>query len=114
MEILNSLYLGANNRGVSTGVHWLSAKGRKLASHSPVDGKLIAEVETIDQVTYNKVVTTSQKAFLQWRLWPAPRRGEIVRQIGDSLRENKPALGRLVSYEMGKSLQEGLGEVQEM
>ena len=114
MEILSSLHLAANNRGVSTGINWLSAMGRKLASHSPVDGKLIAEVEIIDQETYNKVVTTAQKAFLKWRLWPAPRRGEIVRQIGESLRENKAALGSLVSYEMGKSLQEGLGEVQEM
>jgi NAD-dependent aldehyde dehydrogenases len=114
MEILSSLHLAANNRGVSTGISWLSAKGRKLASHSPVDGKLIAHIETIDQVTYNKVVSMSQQAFLKWRLWPAPRRGEIVRQIGDSLRENKTALGKLVSYEMGKSLQEGLGEVQEM
>jgi aldehyde dehydrogenase (NAD+) len=114
MEILSSLQIAAHNSGVSTGIRWLPAKGRKLASYSPVDGKMIAEVDCVDQTTYDEVVKTAEKAFLKWRLWPAPRRGEIIRQIGEALRENKSSLGKLVSYEMGKSLQEGLGEVQEM
>jgi aldehyde dehydrogenase (NAD+) len=74
----------------------------------------IAVVTSTDRESYEKVVKTAQEAFTQWRSWPAPRRGEVVRQIGEALRREKSALGRLVSYEMGKSLQEGYGEVQEM
>ena len=85
-----------------------------IASHSPVDGKLIGNVSTTSKADYNKVVKTAQKAFEEWRQWPAPKRGEVVRQYGNALREHKDMLGRLVSYEMGKSLQEGWGEVQEM
>jgi len=81
---------------------------------SPVDGKLIASVKMANAADYDKCVTTAQQAFKLWRKWPAPKRGEIVRQVGDALRSYKDDLGRLVSYEMGKSLQEGLGEVQEM
>ena len=84
-----------------------------IASHSPVDGKLIGNVSTTSKADYNKVVKTAQKAFEEWRQWPAPKRGEVVRQYGNALREHKDMLGRLVSYEMGKSLQEGWGEVQE-
>ena len=85
-----------------------------MDSYSPVDGKLIASVNAADAKTYEAVIKKAQEGFLEWRTWPAPKRGEIVRQIGEALRENKEPLGKLVSYEMGKSLQEGLGEVQEM
>jgi aldehyde dehydrogenase (NAD+) len=114
MHFLKNLQITSKNSGVSTGNIWLRPKGEKLNSYSPVDGKLIASVSSADKESYEAVIKKAQEAFLRWRLWPAPKRGDIVRQIGDTLRENKPYLGRLVSYEMGKSLQEGLGEVQEM
>lgn len=114
MDFLSQLKITTNNNGVSTGIKWLSPKTEKIESHSPVNGKLIASVNVVDKESYESVVTKAQDAFLEWRLWPAPKRGDIVRQIGDVLRENKLPLGKLVSYEMGKSLQEGLGEVQEM
>jgi len=114
MKILSSLNIQKNNNGVSTGLQWPKARGEKINSFSPVDGKLIATVTGADKKNYDAVITTAQQAFAQWRLWPAPKRGEVVRQVGDALRKNKQALGELVSYEMGKSLQEGLGEVQEM
>ncbi|NCU04220.1 MAG: aldehyde dehydrogenase family protein, partial [Chitinophagaceae bacterium] len=81
---------------------------------SPVDGKLIATVTAADKASYEAVIAKAQQAFTEWRSWPAPKRGEVVRQIGEALRAKKEPLGRLVSYEMGKSLQEGYGEVQEM
>ena len=114
MEFLQQLNILPENMGTSTGGKWLSSRSAVLESFSPVDGKLIASVVSTDKAGYETVVTAAQSAFLEWRLWPAPRRGEVVRQIGESLRRNKQALGRLVSYEMGKSLQEGYGEVQEM
>lgn len=104
----------ARQSGVSTGAHWLTGEGADIASWSPVDGKLIATVTGASAAEYETLVETAQSAFRKWREVPAPRRGEVVRQIGEALREKKAALGRLVSYEMGKSLQEGLGEVQEM
>lgn len=114
MDFLKSLQLQAVNNGVSTGNTWIKTKAEKLESYSPVDGKLIGTVLSADTLSYETTVVTAQKAFEEWRLWPAPKRGEVVRQIGEELRKQKDALGRLVSYEMGKSLQEGLGEVQEM
>src|SRR4030095_6755456 len=93
---------------------FLTALGPTIESQSPVDGKLIGKVQCADKNDYEAVVAKAQEAFAQWRTWPAPKRGEIVRQIGDALRQHKEALGKLVSYEMGKSLQEGYGEVQEM
>jgi aldehyde dehydrogenase (NAD+) len=114
MEFLHKLQLQAHNQGLSTGSNWLTATGETIESYSPVDGKLIGTVQAANANEYNAVVATAQKAFAEWRTWPAPKRGEVVRQIGDALRVNKQALGELVSYEMGKSLQEGLGEVQEM
>ena len=114
MNFLKDLQISSKNHGVSTGNVWLKSKGEKINSFSPVNGKLIATVSSADKESYEAVIVKAQEAFLRWRLWPAPKRGDIVRQIGDALRENKPNLGRLVSYEMGKSLQEGLGEVQEM
>jgi len=114
MEFLQHLQIQAENAGTSTGNEWLSSGGTALDSFSPVDGKRISSIITTDRASYDKVVEAANKAFPIWRAWPAPRRGEIVRQIGEALRRNKLALGRLVSYEMGKSLQEGYGEVQEM
>ncbi len=101
------------NEGVSTGTRWLKG-GRILSSYSPVDGKLIGTITSATRENYEEVVSTALTAFKEWKSWPAPRRGEIVRQIGEALRHHKPELSKLVSYEMGKSLQEGLGEVQEM
>jgi aldehyde dehydrogenase (NAD+) len=100
--------------GTSTGTQWLSSQGKELESLSPVDGKRIGIVTQTDKAAYDRVVSAAQAAFQVWRSWPAPRRGEVVRQIGEALRKKKEPLGRLVSYEMGKSLQEGYGEVQEM
>lgn len=112
-SFLKALKLSQRNAGTSTGLDTLTAS-RFLDSYSPVDGAYIGSVGITSKTDYNKVVTIAQKAFEKWRMTPAPLRGEVVRQYADVLRENKDALGRLVSYEMGKSLQEGWGEVQEM
>lgn len=112
-EILNALGLQDINKGCSSGAQWFSG-GALLDSYSPVDGKLIARIKTTSSSDYEKIISAAQSAFLYWRDVPAPKRGEIVRQFGNKLREKKSDLGKLVSYEMGKSLQEGLGEVQEM
>ncbi len=114
MEFLQQLNIKDKNPGASTGSVWIDSKGAPIESFSPVDGKRIASVTSTDKEGYETVVKTALTAFAEWRRWPAPRRGEIVRQIGESLRHHKTDLGRLVSYEMGKSLQEGYGEVQEM
>ena len=114
MEFLQQLQLEKKNEGSSTGTVWHNSKGAIIASSSPVDNKEIGTVISTDKETYEKIIKTAQAAFIEWRNWPAPKRGEIVRQMGDALRKEKQALGQLVSYEMGKSLQEGLGEVQEM
>ncbi|WP_300601110.1 aldehyde dehydrogenase family protein [Niabella sp.] len=114
MDFLKTLGIEKNNRGTSTGSTWLGALSDDIMSYSPVNGQLIGTVTATDETTYNEVVAKAQAAFTEWRAWPAPRRGDVVRQIGDALRTHKDALGRLVSYEMGKSLQEGWGEVQEM
>ncbi|HLG38907.1 MAG TPA: aldehyde dehydrogenase family protein [Chitinophagaceae bacterium] len=114
MDFLKVLNIQSNNSGVSTGYQWLKPGSEKIDSYSPVDGKLIASVTCADKKNYEEVVSIAQKTFPEWRLWPAPKRGEIVRQVGEALRQNKESLGKLVSYEMGKSLQEGYGEVQEM
>ena len=114
MEFLQELQLLKKNEGSSTGTVWQNSKGEIIVSSSPVDNKEIGIVISTDKEAYEKIITTAQSAFLKWKNWPAPKRGEIVRQMGDALRKEKQALGQLVSYEMGKSLQEGLGEVQEM
>lgn len=110
---LSKLGIQAVNQGTSTGSNYFG-NGSLIESYSPVDGALIGKVSTTTADDYKKVITTAQNAFLEFRLIPAPKRGELVRQFGDKLRELKQPLGELVSYEMGKSLQEGLGEVQEM
>ncbi|MDX5583851.1 MAG: aldehyde dehydrogenase family protein [Aureibaculum sp.] len=101
------------NQGTSTGSKWFS-KGEIIESYSPVDGLLIGKVKTTTKDDYEQMIDVAKSAFKTWRLMPAPQRGDIVRQFGEKLRELKEPLGKLVSYEMGKSYQEGLGEVQEM
>jgi aldehyde dehydrogenase (NAD+) len=114
MDFLKALHVESNNNGASTGSEWIKSIGEKTDSYSPVDGKLIGSVIAADKESYEKIIQTAETAFKQWRLTPAPQRGEIVRQVGEALRKYKEPLGKLVSYEMGKSLQEGYGEVQEM
>ncbi len=112
-EALEILGVKAINEGTSTGNNHFS-NGELIESYSPVDGQLIGKVRTTTAADYEKVMETATAAFLSFRAMPAPQRGEIVRQFGNKLRELKEPLGKLVSYEMGKSLQEGYGEVQEM
>lgn len=114
MDFLKPLGIESDNKGVSTGSNWIKSSGNTIDSFSPVDGKKIASVSSADNDSYKEVIKTAEEAFKKWRLVPAPKRGEIVRQIGEALRQYKEPLGKLVSYEMGKSLQEGYGEVQEM
>ena len=114
-RLLGELGLQGTNSGASTGLEWFGARDQGvLESFSPVDGKLIGKVTKASKQDYERVMATALTAFEDWRNVPAPKRGEVVRQIGDRLRAKKEPLGALVSYEMGKSLQEGLGEVQEM
>ena len=110
---LKKLGLSKLNHGTSTGLKTMESADY-IESYSPTDGKYIGSVSVTSKQDYEKVIKRSQKAFEEWRTWPAPARGEVVRQYGEALRKNKEALGKLVSYEMGKSLQEGYGEVQEM
>lgn len=110
---LQQLGVRLENPGTSTGSKTFGS-GEYFSSHSPVDGQLIGKVTQTTVDEYAKVMEKASSAFLEWRLLPAPQRGEIVRQFGEKLRELKEPLGKLVSYEMGKSYQEGLGEVQEM
>ncbi len=112
-EALKQLGVSDLNKGTSTGSDWFS-NGDEISSFSPVDGNLIGKVTTTTSNDYEKVIEKAQSAFKSWKLMPAPLRGEIVRQFGEELRVLKEPLGKLVSYEMGKSYQEGLGEVQEM
>ncbi|MCP9199183.1 aldehyde dehydrogenase family protein [Gramella sp. GC03-9] len=112
-QALKDLGLNDSNNGTSTGTDWFST-GDIIESYSPVDGELIGKVKATTKQDYEKVITTAEKGFKEWRTWTAPQRGEVVRQFNDELRRLKEPLGKLVSYEMGKSYQEGLGEVQEM
>ncbi|MFW7380068.1 MAG: aldehyde dehydrogenase family protein [Oligoflexus sp.] len=115
LAFLKELGLESVNPGASSGTNWLKGDpSSTIASHSPVDGQLIGSVMKSSRDDYETVVQTAKEASKAWQAMPAPQRGEIVRQIGLKLREFKEPLGRLVAYEMGKSLQEGLGEVQEM
>jgi aldehyde dehydrogenase (NAD+) len=113
-EMLDQLGIKEINNGACTGAEWFETKGEALESFSPADGELIAKIKQATFDDYDKVVALSQKAFKKWRTIPAPQRGDVVRQIGDAFRKHKEPLGKLVSYEMGKIYQEGLGEVQEM
>ncbi|MGD1846283.1 MAG: aldehyde dehydrogenase family protein [Salibacteraceae bacterium] len=113
-EALEALGIKDTNPGLSTGNQWMQGSGPEYTSTSPVDGQAIGKVGSATEADYQKVIATAQQAFVDWRQWPAPKRGEVVRQFGEALRKYKAPLGKLVSYEMGKSYQEGLGEVQEM
>ncbi|WP_299550754.1 aldehyde dehydrogenase family protein [Seonamhaeicola sp.] len=112
-KALNELGIKTVNDGTSTGSTYFS-NGTIIESFSPVDGRLIGSVKATTKADYETVMEAATSGFKTWRMMPAPQRGEIVRQFGEKLREKKEALGKLVSYEMGKSYQEGLGEVQEM
>ncbi|MCH8566776.1 MAG: aldehyde dehydrogenase family protein [Balneolales bacterium] len=116
MNFLKNLGLSAHNEGTSTGQKTVGGgkSARTIKSYSPVDGSLIGEVTATSKEDYEAVIRASEKAFEEWRMMPAPQRGEIVRQIGLELRKYKEDLGKLVTWEMGKIYQEGLGEVQEM
>ena len=112
-QALQDLGIQEINNGTSTGSDYFSS-GDVISSYSPADGALIGKVKTTTKEDYEKVMAKATAAFKIWRTKPAPQRGEVVRQFGERLRELKEPLGKLVSYEMGKSYQEGLGEVQEM
>lgn len=114
-DFLSTLDIEKENSGTSTGQKFLRIETAKsITSHTPTDGSEIAVVSVTNGHAYDQVVQTAQEAFKTWQMTPAPKRGEIVRQIGDELRKYKEPLGKLVAYEMGKIFQEGLGEVQEM
>ena len=113
-KALKQLGITEINKGATTGTKWFDTKGDILESFSSSDGELISKVKQATADDYETIIQTAQQAFKEWRMWPAPKRGEVVRQIGNKLREYKEPLGQLVSYEMGKIYQEGLGEVQEM
>ncbi len=111
---LNILKINELNNGACTGTVWTSTKGDVIESLSPIDGKCIGKISQGTAEDYENIIALSQKTFKSWRMVPAPKRGDIVRQIGNELRKLKEPLGRLVSMETGKIYQEGLGEVQEM
>ncbi len=113
-EVLKSLGIQEINPGASTGTIWLKTEGDITSSYTPIDGKLIARVSNATAGDYEFIMKSAENTFLSWRKVPAPVRGEVVRKIGLALRAQKDKLGWLVSLEMGKSYQEGLGEVQEM
>jgi hypothetical protein len=115
-QILSRLGLGSENSGAGMGGSkgWLTPAGNALESYSPIDGSLLATVGEASAKDYETVVETAGQAFLKWRMTPAPLRGQVIREIGQILREHKDDLGALVSMEMGKIKPEGLGEVQEM
>ena len=111
---LKKLGIELTNSGACTGSEWMDTKGEETPSFSPIDGSLIAKVKNATLEDYEHLLAKAQDAYLKWRIVPAPKRGEVVRQIGEALREKKAELGFLVSLEMGKIYEEGLGEVQEM
>ncbi|MEO8085484.1 MAG: aldehyde dehydrogenase family protein [Bacteroidota bacterium] len=113
-EALKMLGISEINNGACTGTKWIETKGEAIESRSPSDGMLIGKINQATAEDYENIIIKAQEAFKTWRMIPAPKRGEVVRQIGDELRKYKEPLAKLVSYEMGKIYQEGLGEVQEM
>ncbi len=113
-SFLKKLGLVKKNKGTSTGLKSFASSKNYIDSYSPVDGTYIGSVSVTSKAEYERIMKAAQKAYGVWKSVPAPKRGEIVRQYGEELRKHKDSLGRLVSYEMGKSLQEGFGEVQEM
>jgi len=113
-DFLKTLGIGATNYGATTGEGWIKTTGQTLPSYSPIDGQVIASVIQATAEEYEAVMQKAQEAFNHWRMVPAPKRGLIVGEIGVALREYKEPLGKLVTLEMGKSIAEGYGEVQEM
>ncbi|MEE4135287.1 MAG: aldehyde dehydrogenase family protein [Desulforhopalus sp.] len=115
MNFLDELYLEKNMSGCSTGTAWLATSRRSgISAFSPVDGTAFAQVGKANAKNYEQVISEATRAFPLWRSLPAPRRGEVVRQIGQRLRDFKLPLATLISYETGKPIQESLGEVQEV
>ncbi len=112
-EHLSFLNISKTEQGTAFGNKFITSS-ETISSFSPVDGNQIASITLTTDSDYEIIIKETQQAFKIWRTIPAPKRGEIVRQFGEALREKKESLGYLVAYEMGKSLQEGLGEVQEM
>ena len=110
-EVLKTLGIQDVNRGACTGTVWLDTQGEEIESYSSSDGALIGKIRQATTNDYEAVIVKAQEAYKVWRMMPAPKRGEIVRQMGDQLRKYKEPLGKLVSYEMGKIYQEGLGAV---
>ena len=113
-KIFKDLGINKSNPATALGSRWLGGSSSKINSYSPVNGELIGTTGFSSEKEFSVVVSSCEEAFVSWRMLPAPKRGEIVRQFGEELRVKKNSLGALVSFEMGKSLQEGLGEVQEM
>src|SRR4051794_20755038 len=112
-RLLSSLGLDRESSGAFAGT-WLTTSGALVDSVNPATGEVIGSVRMANGDEYNRCAEVTAQAFLEWRTWPAPKRGEVVRQLGERLRAHKDALGRLVTLEVGKVLSEGLGEVQEM
>ena len=112
-NLLEKLNIKNNQKGCNTGGIWIG-EGEILSSFSPVNDLLLGTVQGASVQDYEHILDKAEHAFLSFRAVPAPKRGDLVRQLGNKLREKKSYLGQLVSWEMGKSLQEGLGEVQEM
>ena len=112
-QVLRSLGLEADNPGAFDGA-WIDTTGERIESLNPATGEPIAALRLAGFDEYERVAAATVAAFREWQTWPAPRRGEVVRQLGEELRRHKQELGRLVSLEVGKVLSEGLGEVQEM
>lgn len=111
-QTLKKLGIESNNSGTFDG-SWSASTGPEIASFSPIDGCELAKISTSGAEDYERVIAAATDCFAEWRMFPAPKRGEVVREIADALRDNKQALGELVTLEMGKILPEGLGEVQE-
>lgn len=113
--LLEKLHLSAVNHGVGSGPnHWIASAATPITSYNPTTGAAIAQVVPADAAAYDAVVANAQAAFRTWRHVPAPKRGEVIRDLGVILREYKEPLGELVALEMGKIRAEGEGEVQEM
>ena len=114
-SLLQKLNLQAVNLGTSFGAEgWIDTQGELITSYNPTTGEAIAQVQSTTRAAYDQVVTQAQDSFKAWRMMPAPKRGEMIRQLGNLLREYKEPLGELVTLEMGKIKVEGMGEVQEM
>ena len=113
LKMLSSLGIQDDQLGCSSGNKWLGS-GKIITTNSPVDGKALFNVNSASLKDYEEIINNAEIAFETFKIMPAPKRGDLVRQFGNELRNKKENLAELVSYEMGKSYQEGLGEVQEM